>query len=174
MWKKVLTGIAVVVVAVFAFLTWFRFHYSMGVAASYEVNAPDPVHNVLIATQGSPFKDAVVTDVVDHLKQEKTHVKVIDVSGLPTVDEGQWDAVVILHTWEYGQPQADAKAFVDRAKDKSKLVVLGTSGQGTLKMEGVDAISSASVMTEASSRAAELMSRVDEILGRADSEDGVR
>lgn len=166
MWKKGLAGAGIVALGVVALLSWYRFHYSMDVAASYEINPASAAHRVLIATQGSRFKDAIVSGVVDHLQQQNARVKVIDVSALRSVNEGQWDAVVILHTWEFGQPQADAKAFVERVKDKGKVVALSTSGQGTLKMDAVDAISSASIMAEVPSRAAEIMSRVDAILGR--------
>lgn len=159
--KKILIGAAAAMVGVLALLGWYRARYSMGVAASYEINPAEPAHRVLIATQGSPFKDAVVSDVVEHLKRQNDRVKVADVSRLASVDEGQWDAIVILHTWEFGQPQTDAKAFVDRIKDKGKVVALATSGQGTFKIDGVDAISSASVMTDAPSRAAEILSRLN-------------
>jgi hypothetical protein len=166
MWKKVLIGAAAVVLGVAALLSWYRLHYSMGVAASYEIDPSNPAHRVLIATQGSPFKDAVVSGIVDQLKQQNNRIDVVDVSKLADVDEGQWDAIVVLHTWEYGQPPAEAEAFIDRVKDKGKLVVLATSGQGTQKIEGVDAISSASVMSDAPARAAEIVSRLEPILAR--------
>jgi hypothetical protein len=46
----------------------------------------------------------------------------------------------------------------------SRIIVLSTSGAGDFKMEGVDAISSASVVVDAPSRAAELAAKVDTIL----------
>jgi hypothetical protein len=56
------------------------------------------------------------------------------------------------------------KTFVDRVGHSPKLIVLTTSGAGDFKMEGIDAISSASKMEDAPARVAEISSRVDAIL----------
>jgi hypothetical protein len=83
--KKVIIAIAVIVLAILAFLTWYKFQYSMCVAMSFEINTPESKHRVLIATQGSKFKDAIVSGVVDHLKQSlgapETIIKVIIMGG---------------------------------------------------------------------------------------------
>ena len=163
MWKKIIIGIAVLLLAFLLFATWYKFHYSMDVAESFEVNAPDLEHRVLIATQGSKFKDAVVTGLVDHLRQRQIHIKVIDVSGLPQVNEDEWNAVVLIHTWEYGKPQVDAKAYIERARDLNKLVVLTTSGRGDFKMEEVHTITSASAMSDVPGIIARINTRLDSI-----------
>ena len=164
MWKKIGIGVAALLVAVLALLTWYKFHYAMDVAQSYEVNAPALEHRVLIATQGSAFKDAVVSALIAHLKERKVYIKVIDVSALPGVDEGKWSAIVVIHTWENWKPQADAKAFLERAKDLNKVIVVTTSGRGDFKMEGVNAITSASVMANAPAIAAKIESRLAPLL----------
>lgn len=46
-----------------------------------------------------------------------------------------------------------------------KVIVLSTSGGGTFKMEGIDAISSASEMIDVPQRVAELDTRLDALLG---------
>lgn len=163
--RKTFLTAAAVVVAALAFATWYRFQYSMEAARSFEVNDPASQQRVLIATQGSAFKDAVMSGVVAHLKARPAYVKVIDVSELPEVKEDDWSAIVLLHTWEMSKPQADAKAFVERARDTGKIVVLSTSGAGDQKMQGVDAISSASVMADAADRVTKITARVDAILG---------
>ena len=164
-WRKVLLAIATLVAASIAFAGWYRVHYSMGVARSFEVNEPNSAQRVLVATQGSEFKDALVVALVAHLEARKCHVKVIDIAALPAANPGEWQAIVILHTWEMRKPPAQVKAFVDRARGSGKLVVLTTSGAGDFMMEGVDAISSASVMTDVPARAAQIAARVDVLLG---------
>ena len=166
MWKKAIIGIAALALTIFAFLTWYKFHYSMDVAESFEVNTPELKHRVLIATQGSEFKNAVVAGIVDHLKQRHAYIKVIDVAALPQVNENKWNAVVVIHTWENWKPQADAKAYLERVQDLSKVIVLTTSGRGDYKMEGVNAITSASVMTDISARILDIKNRLDSILER--------
>jgi hypothetical protein len=161
--KKTVIGITVLVFAIFVFLTWYKFHYSMDVVETFEVNTPEREPRVLIATQGSEFKDAVVVGVVGHLKQKHAYIKVIDVAALSQVNVDNWNAVVVIHTWENFKPQADAKAYLERVKDSSKVIVLATSGRGTNKIEGVDAISSASVMADVSARTLAITNRLDSI-----------
>jgi hypothetical protein len=137
----------------------------MGTARSFEVNDPRARSRVLIATQGSEFKDAVVDGIVAHLRGRAVYVKVIDISELAGVDEDPWSAIVLIHTWEMRKPPPAVKAFVDRTRDTSKLIVLTTSGAGDFKMPGVDAISSASVVADAPLKIAEVVARVDAIPG---------
>ena len=164
-WNKGVASVVVLALITLAFLTSCKSHYSMGKVESFEVNAPDLEEKVLIATQGSKYKDAVVAGLLDHLKQRGAYIKVIDVTELPRVNEDQWNAVVIIHTWQAFRPQADAKAYVDRAKHRRKVIVLTTSGSGDSKIAGVDAIASASVMADVPSRLAEIATRADAILG---------
>ena len=166
MMKKVIIGIAALVLTAFAFLTWYKFHYSMDVAESFEVNTPELKHRVLIATQGSEFKDAVVGEIVDHLKQRDAYIKVIDVAALLQVNETKWNAVVIIHTWENLKPQADVKAYLERVSNLKKVIVLTTSGNGGHKIEGVNAITSASVMTDIPSHILDIKTRLDSIFDR--------
>ena len=164
--KKVVIGIAALAFTIFSFLTWYKFHYSMDVARSFEVNTPELEHRVLIATQGSEFKNAVVDGIVDHLKQRHAYIKVVDVAALLQVNEDKWDAVVVIHTWENLKPQADAKAYLERVKDLKKVIVLATSGNGGHKIEGINAISSASVMTDIPLLTLGIKTRLDSILDR--------
>lgn len=164
--RKILIGSGVAVIVVAGALVWFRAEYSMAPAKAFTVNDPASPQRVLIATQGSAFKDAVVQGVVEKLKQRPIHIQVIDVSGLGAIDEREWNAIVVLHTFELSQPQPDAAAFVARAKTSRKLVVLGTSGEGTFKIEGVDALTSASKLVDVPARVAEISARVDAVLSQ--------
>ena len=166
-WRKTLLVAAAIALAIVAFIAWYRIQYSMGVAQAFEVNDPNSPARVLIATQGSTFKDAVRSGVVDHLSKRPAYVKVIDVSALPSVNEDEWSAIVVMHTWEMREPQANAKAFVDGARNRHKIVVMSTSGDGSQKLEGVDAISAASSIADVPSRVAQITGKVDAILDAA-------
>lgn len=163
-WKKSLIGIAVVALVMLGFMIWYKVHFSMSPAREFEVKTPAAAAKVLIATQASAFKDSVVAGVVEHLGLRPAYVKVIDVSALSSVHEADWNAILVIHTWEMRQPQPDAKQFMERIGDHHKVIVLSTSGAGTLKLDGVDTISSASVMTDVPRRVAEIDSRIDAIL----------
>jgi len=81
-----------------------------------------------------------------------------------TVNEHEWDAIVIMHTWEYWKPQKDAAAFVNRIESLDHVVVLTTSGNSEAKMEDIDAITSASILTETPSVSEEISSQLKTIL----------
>jgi hypothetical protein len=156
---------AVAIVAI-GFLVWYRFHFAMQPGTTFSINDPSSERRILIATQGSEFKDAVVTGVVDRLSERPIFIQVIDVAALADVNAADWDAIVVLHTIEYGRAPAASQAFVDRAEDLGKVVALSTSGGGDATIEGVDAIASASRMTDAPARIAELVARIDMLLTR--------
>lgn len=162
--KKILAGVAIVVVAFVAPMIWYLLHHSMHPARSFEVNSPAASQKVLIASQGSAFKDSLVAGIVAHLRERQVYVRVVDVSTLPTIRETDWNAIVLIHTWEMEKPQPNAKKFLDQTRDLRKVLVLTTSGAGTRKMEGVDAISSASEMIDVPKRVTEIDTRLDKIL----------
>ena len=164
--RRVLVSVAAVAIALIGFLGWYRLHFAMGHAEEFSVNDPSSERRVLIATQGSAFKNAVVSGVVERLKQRPVFVRVIDVGALSDVKDSEWDAIVVLHTIEYGRAPPAAQAFVDRVADPRRVVVLSTSGAGDFKIEGIDAISSASRMTDVAARVDELVARIEAALVR--------
>jgi hypothetical protein len=164
--SRAVAVIGAVAIVVIGFVVWYRFHFAMQPATTFSVNDPSSERRILIATQGSEFKDAVVTGVVDRLRERPIFIQVIDVVALADANEADWDAIVVLHTIEYGRAPAASQAFVDRAEDLAKVVALSTSGGGDATIDGVDAISSASRMTDAPAKIAELVARIDMLLTR--------
>ncbi|MBA4053571.1 MAG: hypothetical protein C0490_02565 [Marivirga sp.] len=146
-WKKFLTVFVAFGLISIGTLSWYAWRYSMEPIAGFEVNSDTLKTHVLIATQGSEFKNAVVKDVIDDMTSEPFYFKVIDVSLLGTISEDDWDAIVIIHTWEYSSPPASVEDFVGRVKRRERVMVVTTSGSGS-KLEGVDGISSASKTSE--------------------------
>ncbi|HVY65042.1 MAG TPA: hypothetical protein VHH11_09500 [Gammaproteobacteria bacterium] len=164
--KALLLSIAAVAILVIGFLGWYRIHFSMAPAEAFSVNDASSGRRLLIATQGSAFKNAVVTGIVERLRQRPIFIQVVDVGALSGVNAGDWDAIVVLHTIEYGDAPPVAQAFVDRLADTGKIVVLSTSGRGDFRMKGIDAISSASRMTDVPARVDEIVERIDGVLTR--------
>ena len=163
-WKKILLAIAGVAMALLAFATWYRMHFAMDRAQPFEVNRPEARERVLIATQGSAFKNSVVQAVVDRLAKRPAYVKVIDVASLCEVRESDWSAIVVLHTWEMSKPPEAVKAFVGRTEARDRLVVFATSGKGDQHILGIDTITSASVMDKAPAEADLILTRVEKVL----------
>ena len=119
-----------------------------GEAESFEVGSPELEQKVLIASQGSDFKNALVKSLTEGLKEKSIYIKVVDVSALSEVNEDEWDALVFIHTTEKSRLQPNVKEYVDRAKDLSKVMLITTSGTGKWKTEDYDIeiITSASKM----------------------------
>jgi hypothetical protein len=158
------TAVAASILVVFGF--WYRATYSMSVAASFEVSGPLAGPHVLIATQGSKFKNQVVEGVVADMTSRGIAVTVVDVSALDSTVEDVWDVILVIHTWEMRKPPTPVQDFVDRVQNKDRLVVLTTSGDGNFRLQGVDAISAASRDEDVAAKVRALVDRIDAILAR--------
>uniref|UniRef100_A0A7C4TCW2 Uncharacterized protein n=1 Tax=candidate division WOR-3 bacterium TaxID=2052148 RepID=A0A7C4TCW2_UNCW3 len=133
------------------FIVYLNSH-RQGIIETQEFFFPNAKYRVLIASQGSPFKKDLVTSLVQFLKEKPVNITVIDVTKLSTFDDSNWDAVVIIHTTERWQLQPDVRAFLNRAKDRTKIMLVTTSGSGRWKTKdyNVDILTSASRTQELS------------------------
>lgn len=137
-----------------------------GVIESSEIGNPELEHKVLIASQGSGFKNALVEGLSTNLEQRQIYIKVLDVTVLSEVSEEDWDAVVLIHSVEMSKLQPDVKAFLDRTHDLDKVILITTSGPGTWKTNDydVDIITSASKKEELPGLTKEILKRLDVLL----------
>ena len=163
--KRTLWIILTMMVVFFIFLLWYKNRYSMDVVESYEVNSPNLEKKLLIATQGSEFKDMLTQSIVDHYTSDAIYIKVIDVSSLENIAENDYTAILVIHTWENWKPPVEVKAFVENTKPLSnKIVVMTTSGEGSYKMEGIDAITGESKVGEVPFFEDRIANRLDALL----------
>lgn len=162
--RKYAMVLVVIICIIFTVLIWYKYQYSMDFAKTFTVTVPQAKHKLLIATQGSPYKNAVVDGVLEAAKERLMTVEVIDVSLLSRINLEDWSAIVIIHTWENWQPQVDAAQFAQNHPDTDKLIFLSTSGQGDLKIPRVDAITSASSLVDVPKHVAEIVHRMDAML----------
>ena len=129
---------------------WYSITFSMDVVQAYDVNDPTLEKKLLIATQGSDFKNAVTSAVVERYKKNSIYIKVIDVTSLDTINPKPFNAILIIHTWEYWKPPKAVSTFTERAKEyHDKMYFLATSGDGNYKIDGVDALSGESILGNA-------------------------
>ena len=145
----------------------YKFLFSQGVVESFEVNDPALTPKVLIASQGSGFKNALVSGIIEDLKQKPIYIKVVDVSALPEVKEDEWNALVLINTCQSSRLQPDVEEYLSQTQKPDHLVLLTTSGSGNWKPEKspVDSISSASKKKNVDSLVADILKRVETILG---------
>lgn len=148
--RKILIGLGILIAAFLIFSAWYAIRFSMKDVVSAEFRSDNSTSTVLIATQGSKYKDALADGVVHYLKAKPVYVKVSDVSILPSVELENWDAILIFHTWEMSKPPQSVLEFLEKSYNPDKVFVLSTSGSGEEKIDGVDAITGASRMKELS------------------------
>ena len=133
----------------------------MHVTEEYEINEPDAAGtHVLIATQGSEFKDKLTDSIIEKMESLNYYIRVVDISKLTSIESNQWDALIVIHTWEYANPPRAVKEFVVEIDDQSKLVLITTSGDGGETIDGVDGIAAASIPTDVEKYAQEAFLRI--------------
>lgn len=165
-WYKIVVWISIGIVALFFILAvWYKYEYSMEPIAQYSVNAQQLNTKLLIATQGSAFKNTITQGIIDYYASDSVFIEVMDVSALNEIVPEKYKAILIMHTWEYGKPPEAVKAFIDNnPNSKSKMVVLTTSGVGSEKMENVDALTGESIIEDAPLIVKKIIARLVPIL----------
>lgn len=143
--KKLLIIVLSVIISFFLFAAWYQYEYSMDKVYPYQINSPENTHKLLIATQGSDFKDAITSNIINYYQDETIYIKVIDIDGLDDINPDHYSALVIMHTWESWKAPMAVEKFIRRiGESQQKIVVLTTFGSGTYKMKAVDALTGAS------------------------------
>jgi hypothetical protein len=163
-WKKITVFLIILIISIFGFFIWYKNANSMEIAEPFEVNSPLLDQKILIATQGSEFKDKVVDGLVENLKDRSVYLKVIDISSLPDIKEDDFTAIVLLHNWEMLKPPEVIEQFLEQSKNIEKIVVLTTSGGSDTSKEGIDIISGESIISEVPERVNQLMSKLEPLL----------
>lgn len=84
--KKLFIGLAILFSILMIFGLIYREIYSMEEAGSFEVNDQELASKLLIVTQGSTFKDALVAQVIDSVKSSPIYIEVRDIAVLETTN----------------------------------------------------------------------------------------
>jgi len=164
--KRNLKIISIVILIGFAgFWVWYEYTYSMDAVIPFEVNSPKNDTKVLVASQGSPFKDSLVQGIIRHYDKDTIYFKVIDVYTLFTVNINKWDALVIINSWEYGSPPRNVKQFIkDHPNGLDKLIILSTVGSSHITLKDVDVISGESIIEKTPQYTDIVVNRLNQII----------
>ena len=117
-----------------------------GVIEPFKVGNPNAKNKILIASQGSDFKDNLLETLVHELRGDDKYLYVVDCTKLGNEVFSDWDVIIIIHSAQIHKMPREAELFLKRSIDLSKVILVSTSGAGDDKIEGfeVDAISTAS------------------------------
>lgn len=162
--KKVIWVLFSIVVATCAFGTWYWFTFKMVPAIEVSIGDKSAPNSLLIATQGSPYKNDLTESIVTFFSPQDIFIQVVDVSKLDEINTADWSAIFICHTWEMWQPPTAIEQFHQKHPELNNVVYLTTSGDGQYHVEGVDAITSASLLTDVDGDADAVIARLEGIL----------
>jgi hypothetical protein len=150
-WVKVLLWIiATPVSLIVIFMLTYIIMNTQGVIEPFQSGNPHSENKILIASQGSDFKESLVDEIIYAFSNSETFFSVIDCTSLCDVSAEEWDAIIIIHTMQIHKMPAKAKEFLDKKTNCSNIMLVCTSGGGDeiVTKFDVDAISSASRMNE--------------------------
>lgn len=139
----IVVGIAVVVFA--GVMLSYRFLRTMDVIDNAEINQSATGDHVLVATQGSNFKDSVMDQVKKDMEGKNVHVSIIDTTKIDNVEADNYDKIVIFTTVQSDDIPENVTTFMNDNNDKSiHIAVTADSGRWDDKPKDIDAISEAS------------------------------
>lgn len=123
-------------------------------------------NGLVIANEGSYFKDSITRILVQHYEWKSVKVKVLPLKYLNNLKANDFAAIVIIYSWHTWNPPPEVERFIKKqAACMDKMVVVTTSSGGTHKMEGVDAITGTSKIENANVYAYKIIEKTDPILG---------
>lgn len=110
------------------------------------MNSPDQPTRILVATQGSEFKNGLVAAVCDRMRKQPVSIKVIDVGALDAVNTGDRNKVLVINTAMMNIMSAPARRLFARGEGLDKVLLFVTSGGADFRPAdlAVDALSGVS------------------------------
>lgn len=128
-----------------------------------------PEFAMLIAGNASAFKDGVREKILRKYGPF-CEIHVINIDALPGLDTAAYDVVVIMDTCLAGSRlNASLKSFLDTEANRKKTVLSMTAAKPDwrFRYQGVDAITSASVLTDQELFFARIDRQIRQILGHS-------
>lgn len=152
--------LAIILIAIYIGMNW------QGVIAPYHSGNPNAPLKVLIASQGSEFKENLSEKIIQKLENDSIYMSVIDCTSLKKQNAADWTAIIIIHTTKAHKIPRYVSTFLKNLSDYSKIVLISTSGGGdeVITEFKIDAISTASRMSETNHIANCAISKVEDIL----------
>ena len=158
--------VALIVLLVCAFIIYYLI-FSQEVIEPFEVNSPDLETKVLIGSQGSDFKHALLKELTERIGRKNIYIKIIDVTILSGIKEESWDAIILINTIEWYKLQKDVRIFLNSVQATDKIIMLATSGDGDMKPKKcrIDTITSASKLNKVDEKFEIILSKLEQMLG---------
>ncbi|MFH1442272.1 MAG: hypothetical protein ABIH18_09590 [Candidatus Omnitrophota bacterium] len=125
--------------------------------------------NILIASQNSEYKHALVKDIAQRLKSGKYQTKIIDLNKILAENQADYKAVIIINSCWSGKQTRISRKFLNKlTKDeKQKVVVITTAKDIEWKNQvaGIDAVTAASKMNNIDSISKDILKKINAMQG---------
>ena len=126
--------------------------------------AENPTFDLLISYQHSPFKDRIVSKLIEKY-QGFANIDVVGISTLKNLSCDGYDAIVIMDTckaWSFFN--FSMKSFIKKSTNCNNLILFMTAGdpEWTYRYKSLDAVTSASSVGEEDRVVGELTGRIDQ------------
>lgn len=96
-------------------------------AESFQINTPNPSQRIIIATQGSDFKNTLVKILCDSLEKSSVYIEGMDVKKLAEVNDEDWDRILIINSFII-LLNRNVDRFLNRAVTRENILLYVTSG----------------------------------------------
>lgn len=152
--------IFILLVAIYIGMNW------QGVIKPYQVGDSNAPVKILIASQGSEFKEDLSKKILQKLESDSTYISVIDCTTLKDEDAAEWEAIIIIHTTKAHMIPRYVSTFLEGLTDYSNLVLISTSGGGdeVITEFEIDAISTASLKSLTDEISTLTISKIENII----------
>jgi hypothetical protein len=150
MLKKILKVLGIILlIPVVLFFVWYinlAVKYGQKPAEAFEINNQNIENKLLVAYQGSEYKNNLVDVIVKNLKDKSYYIKGIDVKQLKNIQVSDWKYIIIINSCERFQMNRAVVHFLKKLEDYNKIILHTTSGDSGWKTKkfDIDTISGAS------------------------------
>lgn len=132
-------------------------------------NAQDgSMQSILIASQESEFKSALVEAITQKLESEKCCLKITNLKKILKEKPSNYEVIVIINSCWAGQQTRIAEKFLKNLteNEKQKVIVITTANSVDWKnkITGIDAITSASKMNNVNLLSADIVTKIKKLL----------
>lgn len=160
--SRLLQFLIIVMALIGLFSYWYNSKYSMDVVSQEYFGMASAPIKLLIATQGSTYKDKLTRELIHEINSDNIYIDKCDITHLPHKVPEDYNAIILIHTWEISNPPREVSELLSKIDDSYKVFALSTSGSGDEKIDSVDGISGASIISETNVQVDNIVTWIDD------------
>lgn len=131
-----------------------------------QLSHENPLFSMIIASDSSEFKDSIRNRIIQQYQNEG-NIEIVNIKRLKDIDPTDYDVVLIIDTclaWSGFNPALNSFLEDNQSKDNVVLFMSAGDPDWTYSYQGVDAITSASVMEKEDVKFQEITQQINQII----------